>query len=43
MDELFRIRIHLNRDNSGALGNIKKEGETNTTYPHLNIFIQFKQ
>ena len=27
MDELFRIRIHLNRDNDGALGNIKKDGE----------------
>ena len=35
MDELFRIRIHLNRDNSGALGNIKKEGETNTAYPQF--------
>ena len=35
MDELFRIRIHLNRDNSGALGNIKKEGEVNTAYPQF--------
>ena len=35
MDELYRIRIHLNRDNSGALGNIKKEGETNTAYPQF--------
>ena len=35
MDELFRIRIHLNRDNSGALGNIKKDGETNTAYPQF--------
>ena len=35
MDELFRIRIHLNRDNSGALGNIKKDGETNSAYPQF--------
>ena len=35
MDELFRIRIHLNRDNAGALGNIKKDGEMNTTYPQF--------
>ena len=34
MDELYRIRIHLNRDNSGALGNIKKEGEK---YNNTNI------
>ena len=35
MDELFRIRIHLNRDNAGALGNIKKDGEMNTAYPQF--------
>ena len=35
IDELFRIRIHLNRDNSGTLGNIKKDGETNTAFPHF--------
>ena len=35
MDELFRIRIHLIRDNAGALGNIKKDGETNTAYPQF--------
>ena len=35
MDELFRIRIHLNRDNAGALGNIKKDGEMSTTYPQF--------
>ena len=35
MDELFRIRIHLNRDNDGALGNIKKDGEVNTAYPQF--------
>lgn len=35
MDEVFRIRIHLNRDNNGALGNIKKDGETNPNYPQF--------
>ncbi|MCQ2815670.1 MAG: hypothetical protein MJ252_00240 [archaeon] len=28
MDDLYRMRIHLLRDNSGALGNLKKEGES---------------
>ena len=35
MEEVYRIRIHLNRDNNGALGNIKKDGETSTTYPQF--------
>lgn len=35
MDELYRIRIHLSRDNNGALGNLKKEGESNANYPQL--------
>ena len=35
MEELYRIRIHLSRDNNGALGNLKKEGESSTTYPQL--------
>jgi hypothetical protein len=26
-EELYRYRIHLSRDNNGALGNLKKEGE----------------
>ena len=35
MDELYRIRIHLSRDNSGALGNLKKEGETMSQFPQF--------
>ena len=32
MDDLYRMRIHLLRDNSGALGNLKKEGEIPTGF-----------
>ena len=35
MEELYKTRIHLSRDNNGALGNLKKEGESNTTYPQF--------